>query len=148
MMAMTCEQATVALLEAELDELRGNGESGLAGHLRTCARCRLRAEAILTGYASLDAALMEMNAARTGTRVSRRGRQRRTWRWLPLPLAAAAALALLMLRPNDRALPNVDALARIMFRAQPRVQPPAGRQAVIIERNDMTIVWLYNQEKL
>lgn len=148
MMVLSCAQARAALLEAELDELRGNGESELGGHLRTCTECRMRAEAILTGYMSLDAALTAMHEAQSGMRVLSRGRRRRTWLWLPVPLAAAAALAWLMLRPNERALPDIDALARIMFRAQPRVQPSTGKQAVIIERDDMTIVWLYHQEKL
>ena len=50
-------------------------------------------------------------------------------------------------RTEQDELPNVDALARMTFKDSPLVTPPAGKQAVVMERNEMTIVWLYEQEK-
>jgi len=37
---MTCESIRDAMLEAELDELRGRGDSAIAVHLRECLTCR------------------------------------------------------------------------------------------------------------
>jgi hypothetical protein len=33
------------------------------------------------------------------------------------------------------------------FKDTPLVTPPAGKQVVVMERNEMTIVWLYEQER-
>jgi hypothetical protein len=45
---MTCESIRDAMLEAELDELRGHGDSTIAGHLRECLTCRrIGAELVL-----------------------------------------------------------------------------------------------------
>ena len=148
MTVMTCQAAREAMLDAELDELRGNGGSELAEHLRGCAPCRGRADAILAGYASLDAGLRALQPAPGGARVTPIGQRRRRYAWLPLPLAAAALLALLLARPASEPLPDVQALARRISPARPVVQPPPGKQAVVMMKNDVTIVWLYNQETL
>jgi hypothetical protein len=68
--------------------------------------------------------------------------------WLPLPLAAAAVLALLMIPRIDGEdeLPRIDAITAMMFRSQPIASPPPGQQVMVIEKNEMTIVWLYGQE--
>jgi predicted anti-sigma-YlaC factor YlaD len=148
MTAMTCQTAREAMLDAELDELRGTGSSELAEHLRGCAACRARAGAIVEGYASLDAGLRALRPAHAGARVTPIGRRRSRYAWLPLPLAAAAVLALLLARPASEPLPDVQALARRISPERPVVQPPAGKQAVVMMKNDVTIVWLYNQETL
>jgi hypothetical protein len=148
MAVMTCQAAREEMLVAELAELRGTGVTPLTDHLRDCVECRARAAVILRGYGALDAALTALAPNAAGTRVLPRGRRRRKYLWLPVPLAAAAALTLLLVRREAETLPNVDALARLMQPATPLVQPPAGKQTVVIEQNDMTIVWLYNQEKL
>jgi hypothetical protein len=72
----------------------------------------------------------------------------RKWRklsWVPLPLAAAAVLALLMIPrlSGDDELPRIDALAQLMFQEKPIASPPPGQQAMVIEKKEMTIVWLY-----
>ena len=148
MTAMTCQAARDAMLGAELEELRGIGSSELVEHLRGCATCRARAAVIVDGYASLDAGLHGLEPARAGAAVTPIGRRRRKYAWLPLPLAAAAVVALLLARPASEPLPDVHALARRISPEQPIVQPPAGKQAVVMMKNDVTIVWLYNQETL
>ena len=148
MTAMTCQAAREAMLDAELEELRGTGSSELAEHLRECAACRARADTIVEGYASLDAGLRGLQPAQPDARVTPIGRRRRRYAWLPLPLAAAAVLALLLARPASEPLPDVHALARRISPERPVVQAPAGKQAVVMMKNEVTIVWLYNQETL
>ena len=148
MAIMSCRSAREEMLVAELAELRGTGTSELAEHLRECSECRGRADMLLDSYTSLTAGLAQLASQQTEARVTSSARRRRKYLWLPLPLAAAAALALLLVRGESETLPNVDALARLMRPATPLVQPPAGKQAVVIEQNDMTIVWLYDQERL
>lgn len=148
MTLMTCQAAREAMLDADLEELRGIGSSELVEHLRECAACRARAGAIIDGYVSLEAGLRALRPAQAGARVTPIGRRRSRYAWLPLPLAAAAVLALLLARPASEPLPDVQALARRISPEQPVVQPPAGKQAVVMMKNDVTIVWLYNQETL
>ncbi|HTK56626.1 MAG TPA: hypothetical protein VL295_07370, partial [Gemmatimonadales bacterium] len=76
---MTCEASRRALLQAELTELRGEGTTQLAVHIRECAACRRDAVRILVATAQLGAVI----------------RRRRGRGWvIAIPLAAAAALVL------------------------------------------------------
>lgn len=80
---MTCERMREALLQAEVAELRGEGASTVAVHVRECAACRRDAARILAATTQLGGVV----------------RRRRGRRWvIALPLAAAAALVL-WLRP-------------------------------------------------
>ena len=146
MKEMSCTEIRDALLDAELDELRGIGETPVARHVATCAECRAYAQTILRSYLQMDAALTEMSTQRRDATVLPLKKRRRA-RWLPLPLAAAAVIALVMVRaqPDDEP-PNVDRLAQLMFKEQPVVSPRAGQQALVMEKNELTIVWLYKQE--
>ncbi len=145
MKMMNCATAHEQLLVADIAELRGEGDSELATHLRTCAECRARATKILRGQDAMAAGL----AALKPDVKAAPSHKSRAWRWAPLPLAAAAALALLLVREQgSNAVPNVDAVTRLMFRETPLIAPPAGKQALVIEKDNMTIVWLYNEEKL
>lgn len=54
---MTCAEARVALLTAEIQELQGHGNAPLARHLAECAPCREAATAILRDEACLAGAL-------------------------------------------------------------------------------------------
>ena len=146
---MSCEVIRDAMLEAELEELRGIGDSDVAKHIRECAACRQRAQIILRGHDRLAASLDSMRPRAADTAVVPIQRKWRRLSWVPLPLAAAAVLALLMiprLRDDDE-LPRMDAIVRLMFQEQPVASPPPGQQAMVIEKNEMTIVWLYSQER-
>ena len=142
---MNCTAARDEMLVADMEELQGEGDTPLALHVRSCDACRAYAGALVHWHESLARGL---DALTPPARVLPL-RRKPLARWLPLPLAAAAGIALLMVRTRqDEALPNVDAVARLMFREAPLVAPPAGKQAMVIEKKDMTIVWLYNQEKI
>jgi hypothetical protein len=100
---MTCEMMREALLQAELPELRREGDGPVAVHLRGCASCRRDADRILAATSQLGKVVRE--------------RRRRPW-VVVVPIAAAAALALLLLpRTKAPGVPILDTL---------RPVPPAG----------------------
>ena len=68
---MNCASVLESLLDAELSEIAGEGNSALAEHLRSCERCRRVAEQLLADTRLLATALP---AAVTSSRVSRRTR--------------------------------------------------------------------------
>lgn len=150
-MTMDCPTARDLLLEADPAELRGEGDSPLAAHLRDCAACRARAQAILAGEAELDAALRSLAAARTGTRVialwPRHGLARRVGT-IAVPLAAAAAAAgVVLLRPapaGEKPGVTTEKIARALFPRQPVVRPGPGRSAMVLQTRDpgVTVVWI------
>jgi hypothetical protein len=140
-----CAAIRELMLEAELDELRGIGGGDVANHIRECASCAAYAQSILRSYGQLDAGLTGMSTQTAPATVIPM-QSRRRLRWIPVPLAAAAVIALLMVRRQDETMPNVDAVARMMIRETPVVSPAPGQQALVMEKNEMTIVWLYKQE--
>jgi hypothetical protein len=145
---MSCNKIREAMLEAELDELRGIGENDVAMHIRECAECRAAAEILVQGFENLSQSLATLRPRVPDASVVPMRRKPRKLAWLPLPLAAAAVLALLMIPrfEGEDELPRIDAIAAMMFRSQPIASPPPGQQVMVIEKNEMTIVWLYGQE--
>ncbi|HEX6259631.1 MAG TPA: hypothetical protein VFZ51_03180 [Woeseiaceae bacterium] len=137
-----CTEFREQILIADLDELRGTQESALTVHLRSCTPCSALASRILTGYATIDRGLTV--AAHRGSAVT--PLRRRRWPWAAVPLSAAAVLALLLLPPRDEPPPRVDVIASLLLPEAPVVTPGVGQQAVLFDKSDMTIVWLYNQE--
>lgn len=108
---MTCEQMRTALLSADLEELRGEGDGELAAHLGTCAACRADAERILGGTIRLGAAV--------------RGRVRRRAAAILVPIAMAAGIALfVLLRPRLGVVTTVASSASAIP-ATTAVQAPA-----------------------
>ena len=145
---MSCNEIREAMLEAELDELRGIGTSDVAMHIRACAECRAAAGILVQGFEKLNQSFATLRPRVPVTTVVPMRRKPRKLAWLPLPLAAAAILALLMIPRIDGEdeLPRIDAITAMMFRSEPIASPPPGQQAMVIEKNEMTIVWLYGQE--
>lgn len=150
---MTCSEARVALLEADLAELRGETESGLAGHLRGCAACRAVAGAIVAAEAGAAEWITTRVPHRSTAAVMMAGRtaaaRRPRWRgrWL-VPLAAAAGLAALVLtwpdgpagrRGAGAATPPPSPASRIA------VEAPAGRSVAVFESTEpnVVIIWFY-----
>ena len=150
MTKMNCDVAREEMLVADLHELRGEGDTDLAMHVRTCAQCRRQAEIILGEYDTLRTSLggLEPHTETAQVTPIRTARKPRRYLWIPLPLAAAAVLALLLVRGQNDELPNMDAVTRMMFQETPVVSPASGQQAMVIEKNNMTIVWLYKGERL
>ncbi|HEX6590013.1 MAG TPA: hypothetical protein VF039_13495 [Longimicrobiales bacterium] len=155
---MNCSSARDALLDAELDELRGRGDTPLAEHVRTCDACRADADRILAATAALGRALDTDVAARSsraerargGARDARNAGRRQGARPLrfvvPLVAAAAAAAALLVAAP------------RIARQAQvaPYTPPPRVPSAPVVNATGdggvavmntadptITVVWSY-----
>ena len=152
-MTMDCQTARGLLLEADPAELRGDGDSPLAAHLRACAACRARADAILAGEAELDAALRTLAAPRSGTRVSPlRPRRSAAMRFgaAAVPLAAAAVAAGIVVSGRGAApvaeRPGVitERIARSLFAPPPVVRPEPGRTATVLKTRDpgVTLVWI------
>ncbi|HEX6749868.1 MAG TPA: hypothetical protein VF092_21425 [Longimicrobium sp.] len=150
---MDCPTARGLLLEADPAELRGDGDSPLAAHLRECADCRARADAILAGEAELDAALRTLTAPRAGTRViPLRPRRSAAMRFgaAAVPLAAAAVAAGIVLfgrgTTSTPERPGVitERIARSLFPAPPVVRPEPGRTATVLKTRDpgITLVWI------
>ena len=145
-MNSTCESIRDDLLVADLNELRGEGSSTVAGHVRSCAACRELAAGIIADHELLATSLGKLRASTPVTSLPQRRLQRAAW-W-SVPLAAAAALTLLLVGQQPEELPNMAPLARLMFRNPPVVTPASGQQAMVLEKNEMTIVWLYPEESL
>ena len=138
-----CSDFREEILDAELSQLRAEDDSPLAAHLRGCAECRVLADRILQGYAALNEGLEAVQPARAGV-IPMRGHRRK---WLSMPLAAAAVLALLMVpRTDNSELPRMDMITKLLFPEEAVVTPSAGQTAMVIEKPEMTIVWLYNEE--
>ena len=135
MNGIDCMQARDLMLEADVSELSGAGPdaSELARHIAACGDCRNQAQRILRGYADLERGLQA---------VGRKRRATSRFTWIPIPLAAAAVLTLVLARQNDP-LPDMSFLTARMTQQQPVVTPPSDRQAIVIEKNDLTVVWLY-----
>ena len=94
---MTCEMMRERLLEAELDELAGQGNSPVAAHVRECARCRAVAEQLLGDTRQLAEATSAASLRSTTTNARARGRMS-SRRYLVVGTLAAAALALVIVR--------------------------------------------------
>ena len=134
MNGIECTAARDLMLEADIGELKGSGQTALAQHIAGCSDCQNHAQRILRGYADLERGLQSVGN-RTRAKKSR-------FTWIPIPLAAAAVLALLLAR-RDEPLPDMTFVTARMTQEQPIVTPPDGRQAIVMEKNDLTVVWLY-----
>lgn len=98
---MSCSNWRDLILTAEPAELRGEGGSPLATHIRECDVCGRVAERTLRGEASLSRAIGLLAEGRLAFPPDLRsaGRSTRPRRWGWIPLAAAAVIAALMVRP-------------------------------------------------
>jgi hypothetical protein len=130
---LQCTTAQDLMLEAEIGELRGEGPGALARHTNECSTCRNRAQRILRGYGQLEQGFHML--------AKKRSRSARL-AWVPVPLAAAAALTFFLMN-GEAPLPDTGSVTARMFARQAVVTPPADKQAIVIEKNDLTVVWLY-----
>jgi len=151
-MTMECAAARALLLEADPAELRGEGGSPLAAHLRACAGCRAAADAILAGEAELDAALRTLARPSEETRVI----PLRPWRVGGMRIApavasfaalAAVVAAVMLARPHPSPPRGASAeqIARLMFPVPPVARAEGGRSVAVLKTSDpgVTVVWVY-----
>lgn len=145
---MTCMEARTALLEADLEELRGSADTPLALHLRDCADCRAAAERIVRVEGALGRRLAALAPRRGIARApAATPPSRRRWRWA-VPLAAAAGIVALLLvtrapeppptqeRPTDVAIRQAGGVS---------VRAPAGRNVAVFQTDnpDIVVIWFY-----
>lgn len=148
-----CDAWMDDLLEAEPAALRGEGDTPLAAHVRSCAGCREAATVLLEETALLDAALgatppLDVDAvlrraaldvasgAQPNTPVRTRGR------WAAGTAVAAAAVAVLYL---GRATPPPAPGGAAVGAAVPILEAaPAQDVAVLATGNpDITVLWFF-----
>ena len=125
---MTCTMVLDAMLEADLDELRLDGDTPLSLHLRTCARCRA-----VAGRLAVDTDALARLV--TTVRVEQHGRRTRVgaWRLQAAAVAAVAAGVVIVLRvprpvsaPAEApALPSPLVMRPV--RVTPSISAPARR---------------------
>jgi anti-sigma factor RsiW len=150
-MTMDCAAARALLLEADPAELRGEGDSPLAVHLRACAACRADAGAILAGEAELDAALRALATPSADPKVIPLRPRSREMRIVPaagtLAALAATVAAVMLARPHAAPPRGADAeqIARLMFPAPPVARAADGRSVAVLQTSDpgVTVVWVY-----
>ena len=144
----SCVDVRALLLEAELEELAGQGPSKVADHVRTCAACGAIASRILEETAELDSILARALSApdvdailATADAPERKVITFPTWRrWSAL--AAAAAVAGLFFFRADAPM---QVASTNTFMEAPLVEAaPAQNVAVLGTANpDITVLWFF-----
>jgi hypothetical protein len=138
---MTCTEARRAMTTAERSELRGEGESALAAHVRECTACRMIALRLEAGTELIGELVAERGwmssapAARfTAGRVAALAM---------LPLAAALVGVLVLERDARTPAPPPPAVERVATSVV-AVDVAPGQTATVLKTKDpkVTIVWL------
>lgn len=143
---MNCENALDLMLEADLPELRGEGDSDLAQHVRTCVDCRARAETILAGQEALAEAMDRVTPHAPAPDLTRRAQERarrRPWR-VALPLALAAGIATLLLLRQPSAGPQPPSSPPRVAAAPLDVMVPPGRTVAVFQTENPNIVVIWS----
>jgi hypothetical protein len=146
---MTCTEARAAMLDADLDALRGAVGGPLASHLGACADCRAAADRIVRVEGAMGRQLGRLAPRRgTGRAAGTVPRRRQPWRWA-VPLAAAAGIGALLLvvtrppapspverRPADAAWRGAGGVS---------VRAAAGRNVAVFQTDnpDIVVIWFY-----
>jgi hypothetical protein len=89
---MTCLTMLDRMLEAELEELEGRGDSAVAGHVRECARCRAVATQLVLDTTRLADVVQQARPSRPPVRPARRAGGRRAGHVVGWGVAAALTL--------------------------------------------------------
>lgn len=149
-----CESRLEALQEADIGELSGSGDSDLARHIRSCARCRAAAEDVIAAVRSLDSALNSTAEPDVDALLARaRMRPLRgavgvlplsTRRWSML--AAAAAIGAIMLGRGERPLPGDTPL--LLSTASVAFDVPTGRDVAVLQTDNpnITVLWFFQED--
>lgn len=147
---MNCEIARDQMLEADLTELRGEGDGVLAQHLRGCPECQKRARRILEQTASFEAALERMGPRVSPAEAIRRARAApraplRRWA-VAVPLALAASLAVLLLGRHRTGQTSARGITSptMLAGAPLDVQVPAGRAVTVFQTDNPNIVVIWS----
>jgi predicted anti-sigma-YlaC factor YlaD len=151
---MNCTEARDLLLEVELAELRGEGESEVARHVRECARCRAMAREIVKQEGALAHVLAEVRpqvsadtaaAEAAAKALLLRPRWKRRWAAL-VPAALAATLAGILLTSNGTPPAVVPSTTETTAVAAVPVVDAASSETFVVfntDNPDIVVVWLY-----
>ncbi len=156
---MNCHQGSKRILEADLHELEGVGESPLAVHIRGCPKCRAMAQAIVEEHRLLaqgmkdgvsgpdlgllvDDFLAEEKGALNGGDSKAPSPFRRFGPYL-IPLAAAATLAGLFFGGNP-SLPGDPYLLPERVEGLD-LEVADGRDVAVLatDNPDITVLWFF-----
>lgn len=152
---MNCTEARKLLLEVELAELRGEGESEVARHIRECTRCRATAQEIVEQEGALAQVLAGVRpkvsagtaaAGAAAAKVPPLGpRWKRRWTAV-IPAALAATIAGILLTSNGTpptVVPSTTETAAVA--AVPVVDAASSETFVVFNTDnpDIVVVWLY-----
>ncbi|MDH3457315.1 MAG: hypothetical protein OER90_10785 [Gemmatimonadota bacterium] len=148
---MKCAEAVQHLMEADPGELRGEQDSPLSAHVRSCAQCRAVADRIL----EQEQTLREMMASVRPRVPADEALQRAWWharlrsrRRLLLGLApalAAAGLAGILIVGNGGLTPAEPGQAiAIDWERPPLVETAPGQQIAVFETDNPNIVVVWS----
>jgi len=148
---MKCDENYPLLLEADPTELRGEADSLLSQHVRTCGRCRAVAERISREEerlrTALDAVQPRLSAQEASKRAAGEARlrgRREIWYGLA-PVAAAAGLAgiLFVSTGGPKSGPLEEPTQQVAL--PPVVEAAPGRQVAVFETDNpnIMVVWSF-----
>jgi len=133
---MTCLTMLDRMLEAELDELDGRGDSAVAVHVRECGRCRAVAKQLLLDTTRLGNVVQQARPSRPPTRRAGSRRAVRVIVW-----GMAAALTLMAVRVWLRSgTPPAAPVGRVPNAAYATVDATSALRQPAGERRDSTRV--------
>ena len=145
---MSCPDIRALLLEAEPEELAGEGSSQVAEHVRSCPACAAIGRRILEENAELDTFLAQVPSAPNVDAILK-GAEAPRAKVIPFPawrrwsaVAAAAAVAGLFFLQGDAPMQIIDT---INFEGAPLVEAaPDQNVAVLATANpDITVLWFF-----
>jgi|ERR1043166_8290614 predicted anti-sigma-YlaC factor YlaD len=137
---MTCTEARRAMRTADRLALRGEDDSAVAEHVRSCRDCQHVALEVEAGTELLAELVMSRGDAPVVALAERRPNVRRAAALALIPVAAAIAGVLVLRR---EAAPPVDT-TRAAPRSSVSVEVAPGQTAAVLKTKDpnVTIVWL------
>jgi hypothetical protein len=152
---MNCSTAADMMMEADPQELSGEGDSDLASHLEGCSSCRAMAEQLIDGHLSLamglDARMPRLSVEDALHAAERRAsalRRRNARLQIGAPLAAAAGfVALVLLEHGSQAVE--EPVQTTVVKSMPGLDvtgPPGKDIAVfkVLDRPDIVVVWFFD----
>ncbi len=149
---MKCDHARLLLLEADLEELRGEAQSPLSEHVRSCPRCGSMAAYVTEGEEMLRAALGGIrprvsveDASKRAVTEARLRRRRQIWHGIA-PVAAAAGLAgvLLVSLRDPTPGPLGAQLTTVEHELPPIVEAAPGQRVAVFETDNPSIVVVWS----
>ena len=150
---MKCDEAYPLLLEADPTELRGETDSPLSEHVRSCIRCRTMAqrigqeeERLRTLLATVRPRVSADEAGKRAAWEARLRRRRRVWYGLA-PVATAAGIAGILLVSSGGPTPGpIGEPTTTAPQALPPVVEAASSQNVAVfetENPSIVVVWAF-----